>query len=265
MKLNDLYCAKILAKNGNDDITIVAGLPETFAFDIASQYEAPFAQGMAGDTKIASLLRLGGLSLTNQAMTAQVWQGTSDVQFTLPFVFQADTDEIKDVLEPIKNLMRLALPRTSQQGGILESPGPRIDYEKLIQNAPQATNDILNATAGGATEMATGGMMGGLQAATGNGEQGLQTASKSAKVAKERFNGASVAFSSALKGAITNNISLEIGRYMLFEHVVILDVQQSANVQPLASGIFQRVEVNVTFKTFMLPTANDLDNMFRGR
>ena len=51
-------------------ITVTAALPDTFAFDVASDYQAPFAQGINVSDSVANGLRLVGMSLTNQAMTA---------------------------------------------------------------------------------------------------------------------------------------------------------------------------------------------------
>lgn len=268
MRLHNFYTAKILAtRNDNSEpMIIVATLPDTFAFDIASQYEAPFAQGLGGEGKIASMLRLGGLSLTNQAMTAQVWQGTSDVQFTIPFVFQADTNEIEDVIKPIKNLLKLTLPRVGKTGGLLESPGPRIDLQKLVsymEKNPGAVMNFPKALGNAALEGAGSAIQAGASFTPWGDESGLQGAISKAGNVRGEVDSASAAFSAALNASITNNIRLEVGHYIHFPHVVVLDVQQTANVQPMASGVFQRVEVNVTFKTFLLPTANDLDNMFQ--
>jgi hypothetical protein len=244
-------------------IWLEASLPDTFSFDVGSQYEAPFAQGFGGGTNISAMLRLGGLSLTNQAMTAQVWQGTSDVRFTIPFIFQADTDAIQDVVKPIKDLMRLALPKVGKTGGLLESPGPRIDLNSLVQSNQDAENiNKFAAAIGTGLKDSLEAAWTGIKSLYNQDEAMLQSAVSDSHKIRGSVDTASQAFSTSITSAIRNNIRLDIGGMWHFPHVIIEDVQQTANVQPLrGTGIFQRVEVNVTFKTFMLPTSNDLEQM----
>src|SRR6478736_9543570 len=74
-------------------ILVEAWLPEQVNVDINANYEAPYAQGLASSVseKLGSLARFAGLSMTTQALTIQVWQGGSYIQFSLPLVFQAET------------------------------------------------------------------------------------------------------------------------------------------------------------------------------
>ena len=74
------------------------------------------------------------MNLTTQALTAQIWQGGAFINFQLPFIFQAETSAEKDVMEPIKKLLRLTMPKDPSGGGILEAPGPHVDIKKLAEN-----------------------------------------------------------------------------------------------------------------------------------
>ena len=242
-------------------ITVTAALPDTIAFDVSSQYQAPFAQGINVSDKVANGLRLVGMSLTNQAMTAQIWQGTSDLQFTLPIILQAETDEGKDVMIPLKNLFRLTLPRVDQEGGLLRSPGPQLDLEKLAQNSGAATSVLRDGVQAqtvhaGKLASAIGGAM------IGDDDEGLTSYASSSKEARATMDTASSTSSGVIHAATKNIITLKVGRFMKFPSVVVETVSLTGNVQPLASGVLQRVEVSVTFRTFMIPTANELDTIF---
>jgi hypothetical protein len=69
-------------------------------------------------------------------MTAQIWQGGAFINFTIPFIFQAETSAETEVMRPIRDLMKLTMPKdeTPGGGGILSAPGPHIDIKKLVSN-----------------------------------------------------------------------------------------------------------------------------------
>lgn len=233
-------------------IEIQAALPEKFAFDTSSAYAAPFESGL-NLFESAPTLRLFGMSVVNQAMTAQVWQGTSEIQFSLPLILHAETDGYRDVVKPIKDLLRLSSPSVSRDGGMFLSPGPRLNLQKMIDSGG------LDAFTQGAkdTASAVGGAL--VDGASLNAE-GFQKIANVVEGGRNARDEAAAGLARAINASTTNRISLQIGEYMEFDSVVIVNVSQSASVQPLASGIFQRVEVDVTFKTFVTPTADDFAN-----
>ena len=113
-------------------ITVEAWLPEEVNLDISATYEPPFAQGLNGMMPgIGAAAKALGVNLTTQAMSAQVWQGGSDVQFSLTLVFQAETNSYTDVILPIKKLLQLTMPKDPTGGGLLEAPGPHVNIDKL--------------------------------------------------------------------------------------------------------------------------------------
>lgn len=250
------------------NIQVSAALPEEFTLDIQSQYEAPFSKvldNQVGEV-IGSAARMIGMSMTNQMLTAQVWQGTQDVDFSLPLVFQAENDELSEVMANVARLMALVLPQEPTEGGLLESPGPRIDLKRLQQAVktnvgPGAKNQSNNAF--GAS---VGKMMNPLQDTDKSfGEivsKGGDAAIDGLQTIKEGSNQASARFSRTVQQSIRNAIRLEIGRFMVFPSVVITGLSQTFPVQPLESGNYQRVEVNVSFRTFTLPTNRNLEQMF---
>lgn len=256
---------KVFIHCGDQNIMITADIPEQFSFDIAATYEAPFSAGFNNliNQNLGSALRVGGLSLTNQAMTAQIWQGTTDVQFTIPLVFQAESDPVRDVIVPIRNLLKLTMPREEEEGGLLESPGPRWDPEKIKQvlSDPTIRSDLTNSW--GSIKSSTGGVIDSLRNSGGDVTEILQSVAGGITPVKQSANAASKVLSRAIVAAIKNRISLMIGQYLYFESVVITDVSQTASSQPVyPSGVFQRSEVNVTFRTFTTPTQRDIEHIY---
>jgi len=107
-------------------------LPESFNLNVRSQYDTPFAQGLPSSIlpdklgKIVSGYSAAtGISTAPQAATAQIWQGSAPIEFQLPFILIADTSARTDVLNKIRDLMKLVMP--SKTNGFLTSPGPKIE------------------------------------------------------------------------------------------------------------------------------------------
>jgi len=200
---------KVFLHCGDQNISVIADLPESFGFDIAAQYEASFAPGFNNmvSSNLGSALRIGGLSLTNQAMTAQIWQGTTDVQFTIPLVFQAESDPVRDVIVPIRNLLKLTMPREEEEGGLLESPGPRWDPEKIKQvlNDPVTKSELTSSW--GSIKSSSGSVVDQLRG-SGDFTEVLQSVAGGITPIKQSANAASKVLSRAIVSAIKNRISL---------------------------------------------------------
>ncbi len=275
-------------------LSVQGWLPEEITFDVAAQYEAPYAQGFNGAFPVlGGIMRALGVSLVTQGMTAQIWQGSTDINFQVPIVFQAETNAYDDIIKPIKNLLKLTMPRDPEGGGLLESPGPRINVERLkglvqtVSNLPlpkpqQDTQGTRSTLPNNDTGNRTQSMLGGVQNAiteqfksaneklTGLMSIGntpistriLDTSADLAIGAKNVANKGAVALNTALVNAIDNNISLYIGQFLFFPSVVITDVSQAYNVLIAPDRNPSRATVNVTFRTFYIPTQRDLDVMF---
>lgn len=248
-------------------IVLQADLPQEFTFDVQTRYEDTYAQGINDmvPSAISNFTRAIGLNLTTQALTAQLWQGSSEIQFTLPLIFQAERDERQEVIKRLMQLMYLTLPREEEAGGLLSAPGPHIDFEKFkrnFQSGSPAVSTIKNEykrvgdSISAAIEKNKGTLSSGLSGWVDTGfDIGTQVRTSGDAVAKT--------VSAAIVSSIKNNIQLYIGRYMFFPSVVITDVQQTHHTLPVEqTGNVQRVEVTVTFKTFYLPTQRDIVNMF---
>ncbi len=291
-------------KTGNTEIQVEGWLPEEITFDVSSQYEAPYAQGLnSAFPIIGEVARALGVNLVNQAMTIQVWQGGTELNFQIPLVLQAETDASRDVIQPIKKLLKLTMPKESVRGGVFEAPGPHVSIEKLqarvnaikeatelasqnvVDSIPGVSNEYLIDKVGeklfqgretiqdlasrgievGAKflEKAKSGDLMGLGQTTGNilssvGSAGVGVASW----LKKNGDQVAVNISREIINSIDNNISLYIGNFLFFPSVVITDVSQAYNVLIAPDGSPSRATVNVSFRTFYIPTQGDLDQMF---
>lgn len=132
----------IITQVGNNDKTVVANAPLEFDLtvqnnfvDLSTLFEATPAFGTASSSRSAS--SAGFLAATasvyNQARVAtfQIWGGTTPMQFPVQLTFKAYSDPMKDVINPVRNLLWMASP--DGQNTFLNSPGPSlVDAFKAI-------------------------------------------------------------------------------------------------------------------------------------
>lgn len=249
------YKAFIVGSQDDVPIVVEAWLPETIGNDVNATYEAPFAQGMSnmlGET-IGNFSRFIGMSLTTQALTTKVWQGGGFIEFSLPLIFQAETSPSKDVMLPIKNLMKLTMPKDRNGGGLLEAPGPRIDLDELLKRGGEGINRASEALTKGLTNPSK--LVDSAKNLASNTSGALQTT-------RDSFAAVSQPLSSALVNSVKNNISLYIGQFQYFPCVVITDVSPTYDVIIGPDFNPMRATVNVQFSTFYVPTDRDIDTMF---
>lgn len=254
--------------NGQKGIIVEAWLPETLANDINASYEAPFAQGLnQAAPDLGAFARFLGVNLTTQALTAQVWQGGGFIEFSIPFVLQAETSAAADVMEPILKLYSLTMPKDPSGGGLLRAPGPRIDINKLAARTGDAAADLGRQLASTASDVASGlgkvasnllGTKSFTDATAGvvNNDTGFTSQ------VLDRADNAAKTVSTALVNSVVNNISLHLGQFMYFPSVVITDVNPTFDVVLAEDKNPTRATVNVNFRTFYVPTDQDLKTMF---
>jgi len=251
------YKAYIVA--AEQGIIVEAWLPETLMLDVAAKYDAPFEQGLGSLSSLAgisSMARFLGLSLTTQAMTAQVWQGGSFIDLSIPLVFQTENSAANDVMLPIKQLLSLTMPKDPGGGGFLTAPGPRIDINKLGSNGID-----LVKSAGGAISDAVTGIISGSGSVSDTGKT-LAPGSSFLDRAANKANDVAKTVSNALVNSVTNNISLYIGQFLYFPSVVITDVSPTYDVVLGVDKNPVRASVNVGIRTFYMPTSQDIETMF---
>ena len=207
-----------------DNIVVTAYLPEKIGFSISSHYDTPFSQGFFPKVVTDISKAIGQGSLVNQGMTAQVWQGAGNIELSLSLIFYAETDSYIDVVKPITDLCRIAMP-SKNSAGLLTPPGPSLDLGNTLTNA---VNTTLETVAG-------------VYASVTN-----TTAPTGTPAAPQ----------------IKNNISLRIGDFLFLPRVVVTNVQQSYDTRFDANGRPVYAEVDLTVQTYLTPTKEDLELMF---
>lgn len=233
------------SQKGVKGIEIVAAMPDSFMFDSKSEYATPYAQGLFGGGsgmlaqigKVAG--QLGGMRLTSQALTAQLWQGSTETSLSLELEFHTETDPDIDVRQPILALMRMATASINPTSGLLTSPGPSI----TLDSAGSVVSGLFNS----AKDTVTGApaKIGSL---TAEGTTSQNAVSNSVK---------------SLKETIKNQISIQIGRYAFFDSVVISNVQKTYSHQiDSDSGLPMHAKVSFTFTPLFLVVQSDLTNIF---
>jgi hypothetical protein len=245
--------------------TVQAPLPDTLAYDTASEYSTPFAQGMLSQGALSQALSSAGVRVTTQAMTAQLWQGSTENDIGLELEFQTYDDPDKDVRQPVLTLLKLAAASIDTATGLLQSPGPRISLEDtgkiLSSGGSQLANSgkqVLNASA------AAIGFKGRLNVSKLNAQTDNLNSNQKANVTPTAVeNGLGGA--QYWKSIVRNQISIQIGNYAFFDSVVILNAQETKSHQiDFRTGLPLHSKVNLRFKPLFLVTQQDLDQIFSG-
>lgn len=245
--------------------TVTAPLPESFAYDTASEYATPFAQGMLGAGNAATALSSLGVRLTTQAMTAQLWQGASENDLSLELDFQTYDDPDADVRQPVLTLLKLAAASVDSATGLLRSPGPRLSLEDTGKIASSAGSTLLSEAK--QVGSALGSVLGitGIRTDKGlNGPNANLNSNQQANTPPTTQNGLGGA--QYWKSVVRNQISVQIGRYAFFDSVVILSAQDTwSNQIDARTGLPLHAKVSIRFKPLFLVTQDDLDQIFARR
>lgn len=139
------YLATLLI-DGVDGVTEVfeTPLPEDISLQMSSEWVNSFekasdnAQQMvteslarSGSRATRALAALGSFGMTasgikarSQPLSAQVWESSSPVSFSLPFTFVVKTDAKADVMDKMRTLLKAQAPQ--KLGPIITAPGPSL-------------------------------------------------------------------------------------------------------------------------------------------
>jgi len=252
---------KCIITCNDKNINIVASLPQSFSLDANAAYEEPYAQTLnnLGGSGLSAWTKPFGMQLATQALSVQVWQGTSEMSFSLPLVFQVENSGA-DVISPLSQLYRLILPEERTDNGLLQSPGPYVDAKRfLAQISSDESKSKLSESKNGLISTAKQTVD---SAANGNIYDAGSTAVSGGVKSSSQALGV---ISKAIKASLVNRVSLSVGKYMNFPDVVVTSVSQTAHTRPLDTGEFSQIEVTVGFKTLYTPTQSDIQGMFVGR
>lgn len=133
-------------------ITVVGYLPEDFEYSVTANYEQPYAD-LANDL-VGSLPVIGGVTKTHKILspflTANYWQGSETGDFTLTIYFEADSDPITEIRQPILSLLSLVTPQYAY--GMMTAPieSPKFtdrEISTMIEYASAVTKSAAKAAA----------------------------------------------------------------------------------------------------------------------
>lgn len=116
-----------------NNVLFTAWLPENFEYSMASEYDNPF-QAILGDGLVQSTAQALGMKIMSPIMTAQLWAGSSNPDFSLTCYLEAETNTDQDVKEKFLSLLNLVTPSIDPSTGMLVSPGPSIDVMQAMTN-----------------------------------------------------------------------------------------------------------------------------------
>ena len=251
---NRNYMVLITQDNGNSAVTVTGTVPQSFQIQQSVDWKAPWGAGIGGT--VGDLLAVStGNRLVAQVMTMQVWQGSgNDFEFTVQFELRAWSDPVRDVLEPLRALLKMSLPSLGD-GGFLKSPGPVLTPEgiKIVsgQFTKLATVLVKDAASALTTDDKTQDGEGSLLAVTTTAEKRVKESGLTSK--------------SAIEKHLINKINIQIGRWFRLNNVIITQVQHDIKGQTpdRATGVIQSASVTVSFKPMFSLTAEDVNEMLR--
>lgn len=267
--MNPNYTVHILSKNTDSNSPVVnirAHMPEAFTMDTSSEYVAPFTQGLTGNALVDTVLKVGlGLRLVNQTLTAQIWQGSAETVLGLELEFHAEHDPVTEVQQPILQLMKMTVPSTIGEDGLLQSPGPKISPEAVRDLVASYSSKVdmgfLSDGLSGITDMFSGSKQASLVDPTMTCTNGNSQAMQVQRPEQNSQYGAHSIF----KRSIKDQISIQIGRFAFFDSVVITNVQKTYESRLDAfTGLPHYAKVSIQFKPLFMIVQKDLDNIFNG-
>jgi hypothetical protein len=106
---------RIWMYKGEWENAISTPMPDNWNINLSVDWSPQFAnlfQDMTGSIgeKIANIGSAMGYRPQNKTLSANIWQGTSPMDVTIPFVFKVERDVNSELLKPIRNIMKWALP-----------------------------------------------------------------------------------------------------------------------------------------------------------
>ncbi len=269
--------------------TIMADLPETFSFSVATKYEPSISQGLYGvqPGMLQTTAHAFGMDLMAKSLTAQIWGGSSHLSFQLPLIFNIESSPMEDVITPLRQLLSLVLPYESNAGSLMQAPGPQFNWDKLTKNLAAATKQTFDSKgaiagnaltgAGRATDATTKNVVGGnvkvpytnvnldqAGSAIANwGKSALESVQKSGdgNTANAKTTTDLKQFPNAVRDSLDGQISLSIGRFQWFPSVVVTSIDPEFKMLTTEDGTPSQVQVNVSFSTMFVPTSKDINDM----
>lgn len=114
-----------VTQHGQGAGTVFGWVPEQFALRLQNKWEQFYANLLENSNVNAFTSGFGSKSFFMKSMTGHVWMGTEAIEFQMQLQFDADTDVIADVHEPVEKLISWASP-SYNGGGFISAPGPNL-------------------------------------------------------------------------------------------------------------------------------------------
>lgn len=181
---------------------ILSWLPENITFNLTSHWDYPLQSNLSGS--LGLIAQQFGATTQAQEMTLAVWSGSTPIEMTiqLEFIAEEPGESIGKVINPIRSLCKLALPRFVG-GGSFTIPFTNKTIPVTLFQAP------------GPKPLENGGDL----------------------------------------------ITVEIGTFLRFRHVVITQVTPQFHPVLDRSGLPLRAGVTIGFKTHKTPVKSDLETI----
>ncbi len=227
--------------------SLYAELPADFNFNLTAEWAAPFAEGIIHSDRLNMIAQMMGMKFSNQTFSSNFWTGSSDVSFSFPLTFVAETS-YQDVLKPILTLVEMALPTIDPTSGFFRAPGPTIKASSDLQ---REVGDIIQTVRSFSPSQAISRLTGGTATPPANtnvgqvGSQPLSLAQSAVNKLKEEMQ-------------FEGLISLQIGTFLTIPSVVITSINKDFKVLIGPDGVPMQVTATVDFKTHQTPSAADI-------
>lgn len=276
MSTNPNYLVQIIQYgepgSASPTTAVTAPVPESVEFAVNAEYSTVLPQSMASSDIVNGAAAMMGMKLAVQAMTAQLWNGSTNGNLSINLEFTTETDPIQDIRAPVLALTKLATP-SIHDTGFMQSPGPQLDFSTLssvgkdiLNNAQQSGSAVVNAA-----EKISGSVMGipigkVTQGTMSQANKQLAGGTGVTDAASTKTDPSTSTSSAAYwKNKITNLIQIRIGNYLFFDNVIIDKVANvfTSNFDP-QTGLPHHVVVSVQFRPMFTLTQNDLEDIFLG-
>lgn len=154
--VDKMYKTRIYNRPGlAGGISISGYTPEEFAINIMANWEEPLAAlsdigstigttvGGPGGDVVAGALKMSGRN-ANIAGSAKVWQGGSTLMFELPMKISAYDDTTKEIMVPLKRILKLCTPHLGTLGSLV-APGPNpLEFAKILASTGSISGSASN-------------------------------------------------------------------------------------------------------------------------
>ena len=235
---------KVHIRSNGENISPVMGYlqGDSLNLSLKSQWESAFSM-LNSFARVANAPAqyAAGTTLKPRALTRRIWTGNNPLTLTLPLKFQAVSDTFKNVIEPCIALQLMISPRIGELG-FLVPPGPKPMY-----GITEALGKKIESVTGVAVEKVIGG-----------GKKFIEEETTATKNILKVANSIKTKF--VEKG---DNIRIDIGKFLRFEHVVITDLDIKYGTKFDTDGNPVSAEANITFETFEVLTQDSIRAMYQ--